>query len=121
VVTGQTTISFDGSGVATYMGHVTNLGAVVFTGPGSSCPGGIANVNTEVLTDNHGDTLTISSLDVGCPIGPNQFRGTGRWTVTGGTGRYDGATGKGSAVGQADLTAGWFVMTLTGEVALPRA
>src|SRR5947199_206208 len=77
----QTSVSFVGAGTATHLGHVTTVGAVVFTGADSTCPGRIANVNTETLTDDDGDTLTITSQDVGCPIGPGQFHGTGEWTV----------------------------------------
>jgi hypothetical protein len=119
--TSPTTVSFDGSGHATQMGRITNAGTIDLTGPDGSCSGGIANVNTETLTDNHGDTLTIVSQDVSCPTGPGQFRGTGQWTVTGGTGRFAGATGQGSADGGADFTAGTFTMSLDGTVVLPGA
>jgi hypothetical protein len=120
-MTSQTTVSFVGSGTATSMGHITNVGNVAFTGSDSNCPGSITNVNTETLTDNHGDTLTIASLDVACPIGPGQVHGTGHWTVTGGTGRFSGTTGQGSADGIGDFNAGTFTMTLTGTLALPDA
>lgn len=119
--TGQTTVSFNGSGNATHLGRITNAGTIDLTGPDASCSGGIANVNTETLTDERGDTLTIVSQDVSCPTGPGQFQGTGQWTVTGGTGRFAGATGHGSAGGGADFTAGTFTMSLDGTVALPRA
>src|SRR5262245_12548384 len=65
----QTTVQFKGSGNATHMGRITNLGTVNLTGPDASCDGGVANVNTELLTDEHGDTLTIVSQDVSCPTG----------------------------------------------------
>jgi hypothetical protein len=103
------------------MGHITNVGTVVLNGPDGSCPGGIANLNTETLTDPAGDTLTISSQDVSCPAASNRFQGTGRWTVTGGTGRFDGATGQGRAVGGADFNAGTFTMALIGTVQLPHS
>jgi hypothetical protein len=119
--TSQTTVSFNGSGNATHMGRITNVGAVNLTGPDASCEGGIANVNTELLTDEHGDTLTIVSQDVSCPTGPGVFNGTGRWTVAGGTGRYAGATGTGSAGGGADFNTGTFTMSLDGTVHLPHS
>jgi hypothetical protein len=120
-MTSPTTVSFNGSGNATHMGRITNVGTIDLTGPDGSCSGGIANVNTETLTDNHGDTLTIVSQDVSCPTGSGQFQGTGQWTVTGGTGRFAGATGQGSADGGADFNAGTFTMSLDGTVTLPRA
>jgi hypothetical protein len=36
---------------------------------------------------------------VGCPVSPYEFHGSGHWTVTGGTGRFAGVTGSGSADG----------------------
>jgi hypothetical protein len=117
-LTGQATASFNGSGYATHLGRITNVGAVNVTGPDSSCGSGLANTNTEVLTDGHGDTLTIVSQDVACPTAPGVFRGTGRWTVAGGTGRYAKATGEGSSDGGADYNAGTFTMSLNGTVRL---
>ena len=120
-MTSQTTVSFNGSGNATHMGWSTNTGTADITGPATSCAGGIANVNTETRTDNHGDTLTIVSIDVACPTGPGQVHGTGHWTVSGGTGRFAGATGQGSADGGADFNAGTFTMSLDGTVQLPQS
>jgi hypothetical protein len=104
--TSQTTVSFSGSGRATRMGQVTNDDIIVITGSDSSCSGGIANTNTETLTDNDGDTVTITSQDVACPIGPGQYHGTGQWTVTGGTGRFSAASGQGTIEGYFDFGAG---------------
>jgi hypothetical protein len=117
--TSQTTTAFTGSGRATLMGHVTSVGTAVITGPDSSCPGGVANVNTETLTNNDGDTLTITSQDVACPEGPGMYHGTGQWTVTGATGQFNGATGQGSFDGHSDFNAGTFTLTLTGVLGLP--
>jgi hypothetical protein len=119
-ITGQTTTAFAGTGTATHMGHVTSDGHADITGPDGSCSGGLANVNVEVLTDAHGDTLTVTSDDVACPTGPGQFHGTGQWTVTGGTGRFSGATGQGSLDGSSDFDAGTFTVRLTGNVTLAR-
>jgi hypothetical protein len=40
--------------------------------------------------------------------------------LTGGTGRFAGAIGGGTAEGGADFNAGRFAMDLTGTLALPR-
>ncbi len=117
-MTSQTTISFTGSGTATHMGRVTNAGSIVVTGSDPSCPNAIANVNTETLTTFAGDTLTIVSQDVACPTGPGTVHGTGQWYVSGGTGRFAGATGVGTADGGADFNAGTFTMNLTGTLAI---
>ncbi len=116
-LTSQTTLSFIGAGTATHMGRITNVGAVVVTGSDPSCANAIANVNTETLTTDVGDTLTIVSQDIACPTGPGTVHGTGQWHVTGGTGRFAGTTGAGTADGGADFIAGTFTMNLTGTLA----
>jgi hypothetical protein len=114
--TSEDTVSFVGSGSATQMGHITTQGHVALIGPDGSCAGGIANVNSETLTDNDGDTLTVTSQDVSCPIGTGRYHGTGGWSVTGGTGRFANATGTGSLDGYADFNSGTFTISLTGAL-----
>jgi hypothetical protein len=116
--TSQTTVAFSGTGNATQMGRITTDGHVDITGSDSSCQGGVANVNVETLTGANGDKLTISSQDVACPTGPGQYHGTGKWTVTGGTGKFSDATGQGSFDGHSDFNAGTFTTTLTGALDL---
>jgi hypothetical protein len=62
------------------------------------------------------DTLTITSQDVACPIGPGQFQGSGHWSVSSGTGRFRHATGHGTFAGHVDFNAGTYTMTLIGTV-----
>ena len=112
----QTTVSFIGTGRATHMGRITTDGLVVVTGPDSSCPGGLANVNVETLTAANGDKLTITARDVACPTGPGQYHGTGHWTVTGGTGRFSEAVGQGSIEGGPDFNAGTFSISMKGHI-----
>jgi hypothetical protein len=120
-LTSPTSASFAGNGSATHLGRVTTVGNAVVTGlTNTICPAGFANtnVNTETLTAANGDTLTIASDDEGCPTGPGQYHGTGHWTVTGGTGRFSGATGDGSFDGHSDFGAGTFAIDLTGTLVL---
>jgi hypothetical protein len=79
----------------------------------------VANVNTETLTAADGDTLTLTSDDVACPIGPGVFHGSGNWVVTGGTGRFSGATGHGTLAGQSDFNRGVFAFRVTGAISAP--
>jgi hypothetical protein len=114
--------AFSGSGIATQLGAITTDGHVEITGVvDSPCANGVANINTEVLTAADGDTLTIVSDDVACPVDPGQprYHGTGSWHVTGGTGRFAGASGNGSFDGHSDFAAGTFDITLTGALTQP--
>ena len=115
-ITSQTTTSFAGSGIASHLGRIVSEGHADITGSDGSCPGGVANFNVETLVAANGDELTIASQDVACPTGPGRYHGTGRWKVTGGTGRFDNATGQGTYDGNADFTAGTFTITLTGTL-----
>jgi hypothetical protein len=115
--TSPTTTSLIGTGTATDMGRVSTQGNVDITGSTSSCPGGLANVDTETLTSaNHRNTLTIVNQGVACLTGPNQYHCTGQWTVTGGTGKFSDATGHGKFDGFSDYNKGTFSISLTGTV-----
>jgi hypothetical protein len=114
-----TIVVFAGAGNATRLGRVTTAGQALIIGPSDTCTGGIANIHTETHTNNDGDTVTISSDDVSCPIGPGVYHGTGAWTVIGGTGRFDGSSGQGSLDGYADFNADTFTITLTGTLSVP--
>jgi hypothetical protein len=121
--TGPSTALFTGSGISSHLGRGANEGNVTITGfitdPNIGCVGGIVNTNVEVLTAANGDSLTVTSHDVGCPIGPGLYHGTGDWTVTGGTGRFSGATGQGTLDGTNNLNQGRFSIQLTGTISAP--
>jgi hypothetical protein len=101
------------------LGRSTNVNQITVSGP-ASCPGGFANINIETLTAANGDTLVLTGdRDQGCPTGPNAVHGTGDWTVTGGTGRFAGATGQGTFDGVADFNHGTFSFQLIGTISAP--
>ena len=113
------TVYFSGTGNATHLGRSANDGEAVIAGSSSDCPGGMANVNTETLTAANGDTLTLTSDDVACPISPGVFEGTGSWWVSGGTGRFSNVTGQGTIDGQSDFNQGVFEFELMGSISAP--
>jgi hypothetical protein len=110
---------FSGTGISSHLGKGTNEGYVVFTTAPVSCAGGVPNDNYETLTAANGDSLAIVSHDVGCPIGPGEYHGTGHWEVLGGTGRFSGATGQGTLDGHADFNHGVFSFLLIGTISAP--
>ena len=114
------TALFTGTGIASHLGRSTNVNNITVLGPDTSCPGGFANKNIETLTAANGDMLMLKGPhDVGCPIRPGVVHGTGDWTVTGGTGRFAGATGQGTFVGGANFNKGTFRFQLTGTISAP--
>jgi hypothetical protein len=91
---GPTTVCIQaaGSGEATHLGQVTEDSQVMAdTNPADSHNGCGPETRTTVLTAANGDTLTMSATGYGC-------NGTAQdsYVVTGGTGRFAGATGSGT-------------------------
>ena len=64
--------------------------------------------------------VTIKILEkeynVACPIGSLQFRGTGTWVVTGGTGRFNDVTGSGTFNGRADFATQESSFVMSGTI-----
>jgi len=117
--TSATTALLTGTGIASYLGRSTNENHITVSGP-ASCPSGFANINIETLTAANGDTLVLTGdHDQACPTGPEAVHGIGDWTVTGGTGRFAGATGQGTFDGVADFNKGTFSFQLTGTISAP--
>jgi len=112
---------FSGTGSATHLGNSTCEGYAILTMASASSADGISNDNYETLTAASGDSFTIVTRDVACPIGPNQFHGSGDWdVVTGsGTGRFAGVIGHGKFDGHTDFMQGVFDMELTGTISVP--
>jgi hypothetical protein len=117
--TSPTTVEFHGTGHATHLGRIVGSGVAILGPPTGNCPDGapgIPNVHTETLTAANGDELVIRMVNVGCPTGPFTFRGTGHWTVLGGTGRFRDATGQGTNEGRADFESNTFELALRGTL-----
>lgn len=112
------TVEWVGGGMAILMGSVTTVGHVQITGPDGSCPNGLSNVNTETLTAPNGDSLTLTSVDVACPLSATKFHGVGSWTITGGTGRFAEVSGSGTSDGEADFATGAFRASFAGRLVL---
>ncbi len=87
--TGPATAVLSGSGITTVLGRTTYAGNVSAITP---TPTGLANVLVETFTAPNGDTLTTICTEVAVETSPGVFHGTDQWVVTGGTGRFEGAT-----------------------------
>ena len=118
---GPPPVALSGTGKASFLGRSTNSGSIAVTGPASACPDtGFAVENDEVLTStDDGDQITIAIHDEVCPISPGIFRGQGTYVVTGGTGRFAGASGQGACDGTGDFVNGRFSFTLAGTISKP--
>ncbi len=114
--TGPTTAVLSGSGIATYLGSTNYAGNV---GDITQTSTGLTNVVVETFTATNGDTLTTICTELAVETSPGVYHGTDQWVVTGGTGRFKGATGQGTADTRADLNSGTFSKQLTGTISAP--
>jgi hypothetical protein len=113
--TSPTTATLAGQGNATHMGHTRTTGDLAQTGPGS-CPDGFLAEIQDTITAANGDQVTIVIALEACPIGPGIYQGDGTYVVTGGTGRFVGATGEGVFSGIGDFGTGTVTCRLRGNI-----
>ena len=122
----STGFSIVGAGHATALGRSTNQGTVVFQSqPNPACPTtGFVVTNDEVITAANGDQVTLSILDKPCPVAgePGIYDGVSTYRITGGTGRFAGASGEGYFDGRGDFTDPndlTFTYTFDGTISAP--
>jgi hypothetical protein len=106
-------VTSTGVALATYFGRVTAQTVEetvnLVTGEG---------VATHQFTAANGDTILVDFHFTAIPTSPTHFVIAGSWQISGGTGRFDGASGSGAYGGGVDFTGptsavGHFVMTGT--------
>jgi hypothetical protein len=121
-----TGFSVRGAGHATTLGLSKNHGTVVIQAqPNPACPAtGFIVINDEILTAADGDQLTLTILDKPCPVDgePGIYDGISTYSITGGTGRFAGASGKGMFDGRGDFTDPnnlTFTYTFNGTISIP--
>jgi hypothetical protein len=113
---GPPPVDLSGRGTASFLGASTNSGHIAVTGP-ASCAGGFAVRNDEILRSiDDGDQIWLTIIDQSCPIAPGVYHGVGTYTVTGGTGRFVGASGQGTFDGRGDFNQGTYVISFTGTI-----
>jgi hypothetical protein len=98
---GLGTMFSQGTADGTYIVHGTTSGSFTLTGPISACGASAGPHNTEgsnTFTTADGATITAATSGNTCQSGPTTFAGTATYTITGGTGRFTGVTGRGTVV-----------------------
>jgi len=103
-----------GSGAATHLGRYS-YSAIECFDPGT---GGFAGA--PMLIAASGDRITGTYVGTVAPTGdPDVIRYDEVVTITGGTGRFAGATGELQVVGWANLATGEYTQVLTGTMSSP--
>jgi hypothetical protein len=119
---GRATVCIDahGMGQATHLGEVSESSTVrVDVNPADAVSGCSPETRSTVLTAANGDEIMMSATGWGCPA-TNSAHDS--YVVTGGTGRFQGATGSGTDSNIHTLTGpgvGVAVTTFSGELSSP--
>jgi hypothetical protein len=100
----------EGTGTATYLGRYTEHVVLEINLPTLSSTG------TATFTAANGDTLTASVVGQATRTGPTTLSIVEVYTITGGTGRFAGATGSFTLVSSLDQTTGVSTGTLSGTI-----
>jgi hypothetical protein len=87
----------------------------------SSGPDGLSFTSFDVILTNRGDTLTANGAGILTPVPGNSNQATLNVTlaITGGSGKYTGATGTLTYKGLANFNAGTFSLIYRGSVCAP--
>ena len=116
--TSQTAATVSGTGQLSHLGKTTFAAVSTTTGP-ASCQGGFVATEQDTFTAANGDKLFITANETACPTSTTSFQLTGPLTITGGTGRFEHASGSGSVDINAVMTSqtgGTFTATSTGTI-----
>ena len=117
--TSPTTVAITGTGYYEHLGLTTLVFTSTITGA-ATC-GGFTAMERDTYTAANGDKVFLSVSDVLCPTStPNAFQLSGSFTVTGGTGRFAGASGSGTvqaSITFTSATSGTFSGTTAGTIA----
>jgi hypothetical protein len=113
-----------GTGLATHLGKTSEAGEVFVDLLNPPAPGCLSETRTVILTGANGDQITLAltgqtCVTAGQPGTLTIATAADAWVVTGGTGRYSGATGSGTdtaLINGATLTA---VTTFSGTLSTP--
>jgi hypothetical protein len=111
-------VTSTGSGQATHLGNVREATVTVLdlaSKPGPGCAtDGHAETRATTLFAANGDQITLVGTGYSCPTGPTTLTAVDSYVVTGGTGRFSGASGGGTIAGTIDLANGTAVDTFSG-------
>jgi hypothetical protein len=112
-------ISATGSGQAAHLGETSESAVVVSDLASNPAPGCHTETRTTTLTAANGDQVTMDATGQNCSISPTTVTAVDSYVVTGGTGRYSGATGSGTTRASIDLASGIAVVTFSGTLSTP--
>jgi hypothetical protein len=97
-------ISITGSGHATQLGKISESAHYAIDLVNVPTPGCNTNSGTMTLTGGNGDSIRLALHGTGCNASPTTQTIVNSYVVTGGTGRFSGATGSGTETVHSEVT-----------------
>ena len=113
-------VAITGSGHATHMGEIQESGFVVVS-VGRPCgPGCVTDFARHTITAANGDQIVVETTGENSATADPTIRfRTGPYVVTGGTGRFSGASGSGTATATINMATGTSTATFVGVQSTP--
>lgn len=123
VVGTQRFVTGTGSGTASHLGRIEVVTNNVVDLAPVAVPGcatlGLREVYSSTITAANGDTITLAGTGSSCPTSPTTAAVTDTATVTGGTGRFAGASGTITVRATVDRAARSASVTYDGTLSTP--
>ncbi len=112
-------VSAVGTGEATHLGKTRESASVVINLASNPAPGCTAEIRETIFNAANGDQLTLHATGQGCDTSPTTTAAVDSFVVTGGTGRFNGATSIGTINVTVDRASGTAVTTFNGVLSTP--
>jgi hypothetical protein len=112
-------ISAVGIANATHLGKTRESASVVINLASHPAPGCTAETRETILSAANGDQLMLHATGLGCDTGPTATAAVDSYVVTGGTGRFNGASGNGTIKVTIDRASGTAVTSFNGVLSTP--
>jgi hypothetical protein len=112
-------VTVTGSGEATYLGTIQDSTSITVDLTSNPAPGCHTQTLDTTFTAANGDQLTLHGTGVSCATGPTTVTVVDAFVVSGGTGRFSGASGSVTDTGTANLVTSTAVATFDGTISSP--
>lgn len=112
-------ITLTGTGEATQMGEIEESAFVKNNLASNPAPGCHTETRGTTLTAANGDQITMHATGINCSTGPTTVTAVDSYVVTGGTGRFSGASGSGTNTASINLANSTAVVTYSGTLSSP--
>jgi hypothetical protein len=112
-------VSITGTGHATRLGKIRESASVMSNLAAGVGPGCFSETRRTTLTAANGDQIILDAAGHNCATGPTTVTAMDAYVVTGGTGRFSGASGIGTITATIDQASATAVVTFSGLLSTP--